>query len=258
VIPIRTLPRLAPLLVALVASAAPAPAPPALDGALRQLDRAAISGSAEALRAVRADLAGIVADAPGAPAAQVALALADWRLVPLLGKEQADLGRKLCAEGIAACDRAATADPRSARAVALKAALQGLSLGFVPGAAMSLGPEIVEGTARARGLAPDDPMVLVLAGITTMHMPEFAGGGAGKARALFEHAVASADSSRDGRTWGRVEASLWLGRCLESLGDTPGAIAWYERVLATEPDHAWVSRVLLPSARRRAAADTLR
>ena len=251
---------LIPLIVAYAIGATPALAatPSGFAVAMRGLDRAVTHGHLDEIQQARAAFAALLADDPGSKQAQYGLALADWRIVPMLDTKQSELGRKLCKEGIAACDRAMAADPLSADALALKAGLQGLSLAYAPMAMMSLGPEIFENTGRARGMAPDNPRVVLLAAIGTMHTPAFAGGGAERAKLLFERSIALYEAAGAADTsaiaWGRVDAYLWAGRCSSALKDWAGARDRYRQALAIEPEHAWIKHSLLPAAEKQLAA----
>jgi tetratricopeptide (TPR) repeat protein len=257
---VRQMRYLAPLMVtcAIGATTAFAAAPSGFAAAMRGLDRAVTHGKLDEIQQARAAFAALVADDPGSKQAQYGLALADWRIVPLLDPGQSDLGRKLCKEGIAGCDRVLAADPQSADALALKAGLQGLSLAYAPMAMMSLGPESSENSGRARGMAPDNPRVLLLAGISTLHTPAFAGGGAEKAKTLFERSIALYEAAGVADTsaiaWGRVDAYLWAGRCCSALKDWAGARDRYRQALAIEPEHAWIQHSLLPAAEKQLAA----
>jgi len=174
----------------------------------------------------------------------------------MLGPDARDLGRRLCREGVAACDRALAAEPKFAEALALKAGIQGLSLGYVPAAAMALGPEIAENGASARGMQPDNPRVALLVGINMLHTPAFAGGGPARARPLLERAVAlfeGAAGDTSDMAWGRVDAYIWSGRCRAAMADWAGARERYRQALAIAPEHAWVKRSLLPEAEQHLA-----
>ena len=91
-----------------------------------------------------------------------------------------------------------------------------------PMATMTLGPEIEENSARASGMAPQNPRVALLVAIGTLHKPAFVGGGADKAKPQFERAIALYDSAGHGherdrtgaasmRTCGRAAASRARG-----------------------------------------------
>ena len=257
-LPAGTLPALALAAALLGAPAARADtAPSPLATAMRVLDDAFAHGKLDEILAARAAFGALVADAPGSPANQYGLALADWRAVPLMDSTRAVQARKLCKEGIAACDRALAAEPSFADALALRAGLQGIALAFAPGAAMSLGAEIVEQNARARGMAPANPRVQLLAAISLLHQPEFTGGGPKAAKPAFEKVIAlyaAQEGDTSAIAWGRTDAYAWSGRCLAALGDWAGARRRYLEVLELRPDHAWTKHVLLPEAEKHLAA----
>jgi tetratricopeptide (TPR) repeat protein len=228
-----------------------------LASAMHALSTAVAHGQLDDILAARGTLAVLAADAPDSPHHQYALALADWRAVPMFDSSRTAQARTLCKEGIAACDRALGSDPRFADALAMRAALQGLAMRFAPGTGMSLGQEILEQNTRARAMAPGNPRVQLLVAISVMHQPEFVGGGPKPARELFERAIALYDAAGDHDAsdiaWGREDAYLWSGLCLAALGDWTGARARYQQVLAVAPGHAWTKQVLLPGAEKHVA-----
>jgi len=221
------------------------------------LQAAVTSGDAAALRKARDAFALLQAGDPGSPELAYWLALADWRLVPILPDSSKAAARQLVKEGIAALDRAIAARPRFADAVALRAGLQGLAFQFVsPQAGMALGAEMEEGYGRASGLEPENPRVLLLKGMNDLHKPKEVGGGPDKARPLFEAAIAAFAKEAPGGAidWGREDAYVWSGICASRLGDWAGARARFEQALAANPAHAWTKYVLLPEAEKKLAA----
>jgi tetratricopeptide (TPR) repeat protein len=246
------------LLPLFLASAALAADPAAFVAAKRELQASVSHGqSAEMLKA-RVTLATLAAAEPKSPALAYWLALADWRLVPVLTSVDKEQAKKLCNEGLAACDRALAVQPRFAEAIALRAGLQGLWLGFVPADAMTLGPEMEEAFGRASGIEPGNPRVVFLKALGTLHKPSFVGGGAEKAKPQFERAIELFKSENPADStaidWGRDDALLWSGQCLAKLGDLPGAVARYREALALNPANAWTNYVLLPAAEKELAA----
>lgn len=225
--------------------------------AKRTLAAAVTHGSTEELQRARAEFGTLLAAEPGSTTLSYWMALSDWRLAPMLSQAHGERAKKLCIEGIAACDRVLAAQPRDAGTIALKAGLQGLSLAFFPTLTMSVGPAMMAAYGTATGIAPTDPRVAFLAALSTLHTPAQYGGGPEKARPQFERAIAlfqkqAADSTAV--DWGHDDALLWSGRCLEQLGDWAGAKARYEQVLARSPGHAWTRDTLLPEARKHLAA----
>lgn len=251
------------VLAALLVPALAAPPARAADGdlaAARQALTAAVThGSAAGVRQARDAFALLHAGDPGAAEPAYWLALADWRLVPMLPDSDRTARRQLVKEGIAACDRALAARPKFADAVALRAALQGLAFAYVsPQAGMALGAEMEEGYGRAAGMEPGNPRVLLLKGIHALHKPKEVGGGPDKAKPLLEAAVAAFAKETPGGgaaiDWGRDDALLWSGICASRLGDWATARARFQELLAVNPAHAWTKHVLLPDAEKQLAA----
>jgi len=240
------------------ASSALAADPAALVAAKRQLQAGVSHAKPEEILRAKASFAALLAAEPESAALNYWIALADWRAEPIVLRTDRDEAKKLCKEGIAACDRALAAKPKMADAIALKASLQGLSLTFAPSAGMTLGPEMDEAFGRAEGMDADNPRVVLFKAIGTMHKPKFVNGGPDRAKPQFEHALAlferapAADSTAI--DWGHDDAFLWSGQCLGQLGDWRGARGRYRRALALNPDNAWVQYVLLPQAEKALAA----
>lgn len=245
---------LAALTLATLAHAAD---PAALVAAKRDLQAAVTQGNPDGMLRARAAFAGLVAAEPANPALHYWVALSGWRALPLVTETDKEAAKKLCKESIAACDRALAAKPKFADAIALKAGLQALSLTFNPAATMTLGPEMDEAYGRAEGMDGDNPRVLLLKGINTLHKPAFVGGGPDKARPLFERAIAlSAAPTADSTAidWGRADAHIWAGVCLGRLDQWGAATAEFRKALAMNPGNAWVTHRLLPDAEKKAAA----
>ncbi len=223
----------------------------------RQLDEAVTHGEAKEILRVRAGFAALLAAEPDSPVLNYWIALCGWRALPMVTETDKEAAKKLCKESLAACDRVLAAKPKHADAIALKAALQALSLAFNPNAAMSLGPEMIEAYGKAEALEPANARVQLLKGINTLHMPEFVGGGPDKAKPIFDRAITLADASaaRDGgpADWGRADAHVWAGICASRANDWKAAAARFREALEIAPGHAWVSKRLLPDAEKHLA-----
>lgn len=116
-------------------------------------------------------------------------------------------------------------------------------------AAMQLGPRIGEELSRARQLSPENPRVLMIAGISSLYTPPEWGGDVKEATKLLEHAIAAFATEHPSApqpTWGLAETHVWLGQAHQKLGDTTIAKAEYEKALAIDPNYAWVKNVILP------------
>lgn len=225
--------------------------------ARRSLAAAVTAGSAAELRKARDAFAVLAAGDPKSAELAYWLALADWRLVPVLPDSDKAAARTLVKDGIAACDRAIAAKPRFADAIALRAGLQGMAYQFVsPQAGMALGAEMEEGLGRALGMEPENPRVLLLKGMNDLHKPKEVGGGPEKAKPSLEAAVAAFAKVPAGGAldWGREDALVWSGICASRMGDWAAARTRFEQVLAANPAHAWTKHVLLPEAEKKLAA----
>ncbi|MBI5167943.1 MAG: hypothetical protein HZA61_00500 [Candidatus Eisenbacteria bacterium] len=249
-----------PLLVVIacaVTTTARAASPAELVAAQRQLDEAVTKGEPKEILRTRAVFAAMLAAEPDSPVLNYWIALCGWRALPMLTETDKEAAKKLCKESIAACDRVLAAKPKHADAIALKAALQALSLAFNPAASMSLGPEMIEAYGKAEALEPENPRVQLLKGINTLHMPAFVGGGPDKAKPVFERAIAlaDADAARGAGpdAWGRADAHLWAGICASRANDWKTAAARFREALAIAPGHAWLSKRLLPDAEKHLA-----
>lgn len=250
------------LLLTTLASSARAADPEALTDAHRALASAVQRGEVKDMLRARAQFAGLSAADPQDAQALYGVALASWRAVPLLTEVDKGEAKKVCEGGITAIDRALKLDKRSGEAVALKVGLQGLWIGFNPGAAMMLGMEMEEAMGRAEALAPASPRVVLLKGMNTLHKPAFVGGGADKAMPLFERAIALAAtesaSDRSAAAWGHDDVHVWAGRCAEKLGKLDEAVTHYRHALEVTPDHGWTRAILLPRAEKALAAASRR
>jgi tetratricopeptide (TPR) repeat protein len=186
------------------------------------------------------------------------VAVADWRLVPRL--PDAKQAERYCKDGLEHAGRALERDPEWAEALAIKAALQGLSLRFEPGSMMTVGAELEGNLQRALRLAPRNPRIRLIEGINTLHKPAFVGGGPEKAMPKLEQArelfasESRADSTAPG--WGAEDACIWAGRCAAMLGDHDAARDYYRQALALNPANGWVRGTLLPDLEKSAAADS--
>jgi len=241
------------------ASAADAAAVAAAKGALQT---AVDHGKAQEILAARAQFAALSAAAPEQPAFHYWVALASWRAVPLMMNEEASKAqaKKICKDAIERCDKVLARAPKHADAIALKAGLQGLWLSFDPGAMMSLGMQMGQAMERARALEPANPRVAFLDGINTFHKPGFVGGGADKARVIFDEAIVLFARTAPGEAgnpeaiaWGADDAFLWAGRAAMKEKDYAAARAYFQKALGANPNNGWVRHSLLPNAEKQLA-----
>lgn len=255
------------VVAALALATRPAAAAAEVAAAKAALQSAVDRGETTDMLAARARFATLAAAEPKDASLHYWVALASWRAVPLMmdDKEKKAQAKKICADAIERCDKAIALAPKHADAIALKAGLQGLWLSFDPGAMMTLGMQMEQAMARARELEPDNPRVIFLDGVNTLHKPAFVGGGADKALPKFDQAIAlfdkqaaaiaaaatSGDPAQLG--WGRDDACVWAGRAAAREKNWAGARTYYQKALAANPNNGWVKNVLLPNVEKQLA-----
>lgn len=251
------------LLVLVLAAPAARAADPAEVVAAKHALQAAIDASdSKQVLAARARFEALRAAEPQSASLTTWVATADWRAVSLLAYRDRDkkAAKQQCKAGIAMAERATQLDASLPEARALRAGLLGLSIGFgnpmVNG--MTLGPKIDAEEKKARELAPENPRVLLLEGIGTLHKPSFVGGGADKALPLLRQAIArfEAETVADSTApdWGRDDAHVWAGQAAMKLSDYAGAREHYRKALEINPANSWVRAMLLPAAEKALAA----
>jgi len=240
------------LIAAALAGPASAADSAALLAAAQQLQQGVTTSQPEEILKARAAFAALQQAEPGNARLACWIAVASWRAAPLLPAQEAEKAKRICKDGIAAADRAIALDPRLAEAVAIKAGLQGVSIGFHPALGMALGGEMDEAYGRAEGLDGDNPRVALLKAMNTMHKPEFVGGGAKRAMPQFDKAIALFEAEKPddaaAMQWGRADARIWAGRCQMKLGDAASAKAHYQKALELDAGNVWVGKVLMPAA----------
>ena len=234
----------------------------AFQAARDSLRRGVNAGRAATVLDARAAFETLAAAEPDSLDLGLWIATCDWRATPLAQRGGAadQVAATICEHGLAAVEGVLKRSPRDAEALALKAGLLGMSLGFRDASAsMTIGPQLVTLFAQARGIAPGAPRVAFLDALNTLHMPGFFGGGAKKALPAFEHAIGLFEHDTPGSPialdWGRDDAALWAGRTAAQLGDKNRARAFYQQALAVNPDNGWVRTGLLPALDAPAAGD---
>ncbi|MCY3745491.1 MAG: tetratricopeptide repeat protein [Acidobacteria bacterium] len=218
-----------------------------------RLERAALAGSGQELRAVRMDLLRQLIhpaeQAPGGSLLEYAIAYAGWRLANLSevpNREQADF----LDDAVERLETLVNVDPECAEAQALLGSLYGLQIGREPSRGAVLGVRASAALDRAAAAAPDSPRVPLLQGISAFHKPARFGGGLDSAERLLRHSLdlfSREPPDQPWPNWGRFDAHAWLGQTLARRNDPSGARAEYEAALSLAPDSGWVKFVLLPA-----------
>lgn len=180
------------------------------------------------------------------------------RASALIRTGQGALARPLLEEADRALARAITLGGGGG-ALALRAAVTSQRAG-VSGTldAMRLEPRAFRQLDTALALAPEDPRVALLNGMTRLRAPRAFDGGAEKAEREFRRAIVlfeSDTSKAPAPTWGEADAWIWLGIALVELDRRDEARAAFERALTLAPGHVWVTSTLLPRLEATASRD---
>lgn len=221
-----------------------------LDSLRPRIEQSVISGSWTALDEAIDRLRAAVVASPDDAALQYDLGYALHRRGSvLLVQEQGKRAKPLLEESERALARSVSLGGGGG-AVALRGAVTG-QLAGVSGAlgAMRFGPRAFRLLDQALELAPNDPRVALLNGITRLNAPKAFGGGPAKGEPDLRRAIAlfAADrSTAPAPTWGLVDAHIWLGIALEQLKRYDEARAALEQALSLAPGHVWIERDILP------------
>lgn len=239
-------------LVALVALGARLPAQPALLDSLRpRVESAVIRSDWPALDPIIARLRA----ATRGPAARDAWTHYDLAYVlhrrasAMLIGDQMPLAKPLLEEAERVLARSAELGGGPA-ALGLRGAVTGqlaATGGMIAG--MRFGPRSFKQLDSALALAPNDPRLALVNGMSRLNAPRAFGGGAAKAEPSLRRAVAlfQNDTATGPRpVWGRVDAHIWLAIALTQLDRKAEARAELMKALAIAPGHVWITRELLP------------
>lgn len=147
-----------------------------------------------------------------------------------------------------ALDQAIKLDPAFAEAYALLGSSYGFEIGLHPYKGMWLGSKSDKLMAKAMRLAPDDPRVLMLQGLSDFTTPESYGGDKHKALQEFSTALANFGSYKpadaEAPTWGKAQAFVWRGDAEVKANDASAAGRDYQAALAMVPAYKGAAREL--------------
>lgn len=138
----------------------------------------------------------------------------------------------------------------NAEIISLLGTVYGIQVSRDPSLGPTLGSQNVALISQALEIAPDNPRVLLQAGISKLNTPEFYGGSKTKALEYFKKSVKAFEASGESIAnvgWGYLDALAWLGITYTQLNDYASAIQTYKKALGIEPEYAWVKKELLPS-----------
>ncbi len=132
------------------------------------------------------------------------------------------------------------AQPESAEAWALLSCVYGMKIGHSPFQGPFLGPKASRALNEAMRLAPDNPRVALVKGISLYHTPRMFGGDRQASIDWFSEAIErfSVDPGGDIR-WGHSDAYIWRALAHHHFEDDVRALADLDAALSIEPDEAW-------------------
>lgn len=188
---------------------------------------------------------------PPATRVTYAVGYAERRLAFLRTVPQPDRMAAM-ADAVAKFEEVVKAEPSNAEGHALLASSLGSMIGFDKKLAMDYGRRSGAEMEQALSLEPNNPRVLVLAGISAFMKPEEYGGGVEKAEPLLRRAasiLAQQPEDQPWPNWGRFDAHMWLGQLLDKVGKHEDARTEYEAVLVIAPQSQWARAILRAQAK---------
>lgn len=140
-----------------------------------------------------------------------------------------------------------------AESFSLLATVLGIQISQDSNLGPSLGQEAAIAISKSLKIAPENPRVLLHAGISKLNTPEFFGGSKEKALEYFTQSVNifEKNNNEEGVNWGQIDALAWLGMANTKLGKYEAAISVFKKALEIEPEYGWVKYVLLPSTEKK-------
>jgi hypothetical protein len=179
-------------------------------------------------------------------------ALTDWRLALLAAQSPAAVkgtsASQLLQHCVHALDPLLEAQADFAEALALRAACAVTPTGGANLHVPFIGPKPAKDLERAHTLAPRNPRVLLVEGLSDYLQNPSAGGNRERALTKLRAATAAFELERAGPEplpgWGAAEAYLYLGRDLLDHGDAVAARDALEHALLLAPDYAQARRLM--------------
>ncbi|MCV6615808.1 MAG: tetratricopeptide repeat protein [Cellvibrionaceae bacterium] len=135
-------------------------------------------------------------------------------------------------------------EPDNAEAWALLSHVYGTQITFQPLKSAYYGPKVGSSIAKAKTLAPNNPRVYLVSGISDYFTPAIFGGSKQGAVSKLSEAIKHyAADEGSGYHWGLAEAYVWRGLAKLELGDTPRALDDWQRALEQQPDYPWAQQL---------------
>lgn len=183
------------------------------------------------------------------------LGFAQYRLGGVLSAKDESNAAKALSDCVDELEQATEVDEQFAEAYALQSACLGQLAGLRAMTAMINGPKSEARLEKALKLAPKNPRVALVDGLSDYRRPKAFGGDKAQALTKLKRAAELFDRSVQDPasmpSWGHADVYAALGRSLLEAGDTVGARNAIERALIIAPEFATAKRLLsrLTSAR---------
>jgi len=176
------------------------------------------------------------------------VAWCDHQLANLsIGKQDKGKTKGYMNDGINHLDDAIELSPDFAEAYGLLSSLYGTKIGLIPWTGFWYGPKAGRAMGQALSLAPDNPRLHLIKGISSFYTPKQWGGGKDLAQVSFLKAVELYQDDQPEVTlpdWGSSDVYGWLANVALSSGDTVSAIIQFEKALVVDQDNSWVKNQL--------------
>lgn len=138
-----------------------------------------------------------------------------------------------------------------AEALALRSSTYGFIMGYSPWKGMYYGSKSSSAIDKALEITENSGIVWMVKGSSLFYTPETFGGDKLEAEKAFEKSIQSFEAKGDvSNNWLYLNALASLGKTYNANGKKELAIATYEKALAIEASFTWVSKVLLPQAKK--------
>lgn len=128
---------------------------------------------------------------------------------------------------------------------ALLAQVYGYKIALEPMKGMYYGPKSSSTIAEAEALAPNNPRVQLVIGISKLNTPAMFGGSSEAAYQAFDKAISAyANDELSNYYWGHAEAYTWRGLVHIQKGETEKAKQDWQLALNVNPNYGWAKMLL--------------
>ncbi|WP_299774487.1 hypothetical protein [uncultured Pseudoteredinibacter sp.] len=173
-------------------------------------------------------------------------ALANYRLaVSFNVKADSEAANAALDQAMETMEGLTAEEPENPEAWALLGHIYGTKIGFNPMKGMYYGPKAGKSIAKAKELAPENPRVNLVSGVSDYFTPTLFGGSKTTAIKSLSSAINQyADDSDSGYHWGLAEAYVWRGLAQMELGESNKALNDWRAAVAIQPNFYWASTLI--------------